>query len=149
MTFFRGEQGNVLFKHDSGDTLTVVTGVRSWSLTIDKESLEVTKMGDSFRDRVGGLISGSGTIEVFYEKTAAGDGKGDLVREILTTPATESTVAGAELYTFDVGSQAATSEKLVFNLLITSSEFSASVGELQVVTFNFETKGAIALTTVS
>ena len=149
MTFFRGEQGNVLFKHDSGDTLTVITAVRSWSLTIDKESLEVTKMGDSFRDRVGGLIGGSGTIEVFYEKTAAGNGKGDLVREILTTPATESTVASAELYTYDAGSQASGSEKLTFNLLITSSEFSASVGELQVVTFNFETKGAIALTTVS
>ena len=149
MAFYRGEQGNVLFKHDSGDTLTVITAVRSWSLTIDKESLEVTKMGDSFRDRVGGLIGGSGTIEVFYEKTAAGNGKGDLVREILTTPATESTVASAELYTYDAGSQASGSEKLVFNLLITSSEFSASVGELQVVTFNFETKGAIALTTVS
>ncbi len=149
MAFYRGEQGNVLFRHDSGDTLTVVTAVRSWSLTIDKESLEVTKMGDTFRDRVGGLIGGSGSIEVFYEKTAAGDGKGDLIREILTTPATESTVAGAELYTYDAGSQAATSEKLAFDLLITSSEFSASVGELQVVTFNFETKGAIALTTVS
>lgn len=149
MAFYRGEQGNVLFKHDSGDTLTVITAVRSWSLTIDKESLEVTKMGDSFRDRVGGLIGGSGTIEVFYEKTAAGNGKGDLVREILTTPATESTVASAELYTYDAGSQASGSEKLTFNLLITSSEFSASVGELQVVTFNFETKGAIALTTVS
>ena len=149
MAFYRGEQGNVLFKHDSADTLTAVTGVRSWSLTIDKESLEVTKMGDSFRDRVGGLIGGSGSIEVFYEKTAADAGKGDLIREILTTPATESTVASAELYTFDVGSQASTSEKLTFNLLITSSEFSASVGELQVVTFNFDTKGAIALTTVS
>tara|TARA_R110002020_G_scaffold210586_1_gene416668 strand:- start:291 stop:740 length:450 start_codon:yes stop_codon:yes gene_type:complete len=149
MTFFRGEQGSVLFKHDSGDTLTLVSAVRSWSLSIDKESLEVTKMGDSFRDRVGGLISGSGTIEAFYEKTAAGNGKGDLIREILTTPATESTVAGAELYTFDAGSQAATSEKLAFNLLITSTEFSASVGELQVVTFNFETKGSIALTTIS
>ena len=149
MAFYRGEQGNVLFKKDSGDTLTVVTAVRSWSLTIDKESLEVTKMGDTFRDRVGGLIGGSGSIEVFYEKTAAGDGKGDLIREILTTPATESTVASAELYTYDAGSQAATSEKLAFDVLITSAEFSASVGELQVVTFNFETKGAIALTTVS
>jgi predicted secreted protein len=148
MAFYRGEQGNVLFKHDSGDTLTVVAAVRTWSLTIDKESLEVTKMGDSFRDRVGGLIAGSGTIEVFYEKTAAGDGKGDLIREILTTPATESTVAGAELYTFDAGSQGSGSEKISFNILITSAEFSATVGELQVVTLGFETKGAVAIASV-
>nr|BAR24909.1 phage major tail protein 2 [uncultured Mediterranean phage uvMED]BAR24946.1 phage major tail protein 2 [uncultured Mediterranean phage uvMED]BAR39249.1 phage major tail protein 2 [uncultured Mediterranean phage uvMED] len=148
MAFYRGEQGNVLFKHDSGDTLTVVAAVRTWSLTIDKESLEVTKMGDSFRDRVGGLIAGSGTIEVFYEKTAAGDGKGDLIREILTTPATESTVAGAELYTFDAGSQGSGSEKISFNILITSAEFSATVGELQVVTLSFDTKGAVAIASV-
>lgn len=148
MTFYRGEQGNVLFRHDSGDTLTVVAAVRTWSLTIDKESLEVTKMGDSFRDRVGGLIAGSGTIEVFYEKTAAGDGKGDLIREILTTPATESTVAGAELYTFDAGSQGSGSEKITFNILITSAEFSATVGELQVVTLSFDTKGAVAIASV-
>ena len=149
MAFYRGEQGNVLFKHDSGDTLTVVTAVRTWSLSIDKESLEVTKMGDTFRDRVGGLISGSGTIEVFYEKTAAGDGKGDLLREILTTPATESTVASAELYTFDAGSQGSGSEKISFNILVTNTEFSATVGELQVVTLNFDTKGAISIASVS
>jgi len=149
MTFYRGEQGNVLFKQDSGDTLTVVTAVRSWSLTVDKESLEVTTLGQSFRDRVGGLIGGSGTIEVFYEKTAAGAGKGDLIREIFTTPATESTVASAELYTYDAGSQGSGSEKLGFNLLITTTDFSASVGELQVVTFNFETKGTITLASVA
>jgi hypothetical protein len=118
-------------------------------LTIDKESLEVTTLGQRFRDRVGGLIGGSGSIEVFYEKTAAGDGKGDLIREILTTPETESTAASAELYTYDADSQGSGSEKFAFDLLITSTEFSASVGELQVVTFNFETKGTITLTTVS
>ena len=149
MSLYRGEQGNVLFKHDAADTLTVVTAVREWSLTLDKESLEVTKMGDSFRDRIGGLIGGSGTIEVLYEKTAAGDGKGDLLREILATPATESTVASAELYTYDAGGQGSGSEKLTFDILITNQEFTATVGELQVVTLSFETKGTIALASVA
>ena len=148
MPFYRGEQGNVLFKHDSADTLTVVTAVQSWSLSIEKDSLDVTSLGNTFRDRVGGLIGGSGTIEVFYEKTAAGDGKGDLIREILTTAATESTVASAELYTYDAGGQGSGSEKITFDILITSAEFNATVGELQVVTLNFETKGAIAITSV-
>jgi|TARA_X000001388_G_C2232187_1_gene123651 hypothetical protein len=148
MAFYRGEQGNVLFKHDSADTLTVVTAVQSWSLSIEKDALDATVFGQSFRDPVGGLISGSGTIEVFYEKTAAGDGKGDLIREILTTPATESTVASAELYTYDAGSQGSGSEKITFNILITGSDFNATVGELQVVTLNFETKGTIAIASV-
>jgi hypothetical protein len=149
MAFYRGEQGNVLFKHDTADTLTVVTAVQSWSLSIEKDSLDVTTFGNYFRDRVGGLISGSGTIEVFYEKTAAGDGKGDLIREILTTPATESTTASAELYTYDAGSQGSGSEKITFDILITGADFSATVGELQVVTLNFDTKGTIAIASVA
>ena len=157
MTFYRGEQGNVLFRHNATDTetnpntdpLTVVSAVRSWSLSIEKESLDVTAHGDTFRDVVGGLISGSGSIELLYEATAAGDGKGDLLREIFTTPATESTVASAELYTYDAGSQGSGSAKLTFNILITNQEFTATVGELQVVTISFETKGTIALATVA
>lgn len=154
MPFHRGEQGNVLFRHNatagSTDPLTVVTAVRSWSLSIQKESLDVTAHGDFFRDVVGGPISGSGTIELLYEATAAGDGKGDLVREILTTPSTESTDASAELYTFDVdGQQGSTSKKITFDLLVTSTDFGATVGELQTVTIGFETKRAIALATVS
>tara|TARA_B100002051_G_C16738703_1_gene642910 strand:+ start:2809 stop:3258 length:450 start_codon:yes stop_codon:yes gene_type:complete len=149
MAFYRGEQGNVLFKHDSADTLTVVTAVQSWSLSIEKDALDATVFGNEFRNPVGGLISGSGTIEVFYEKTAAGDGKGDLIREILTTPATESTTASAELYTYDAGSQGSGSEKITFDILITSAEFNATVGELQVVTLGFETKGTIAIASVA
>ena len=149
MAFYRGEQGNVLFKHDSADTLTVVTAVQSWSLSIEKDALDATIFGNEFRNPVGGLISGSGTIEVFYEKTAAGDGKGDLIREILTTPATESTTASAELYTYDAGSQGSGSEKITFDILITSAEFNATVGELQVVTLGFETKGTIAIASVA
>ena len=150
MAFYRGEQGNVLFKHDAADTLTVVTAVQSWSLSIEKDSLDVTAHGDTFRDRVGGLIAGSGTIEVLYEKTAAGDGKGDLIREILTTPASEDTDASAELYTFDAdGSQGSTSEKITFDILITGAEFGATVGELQTVTLSFETKGTIAIASVA
>ena len=149
MAFYRGEQGNVLFKHDSADALTVVTAVQSWSLSIEKDSLDATVFGNEFRNPVGGLISGSGTIEVLYEKTAAGDGKGDLIREILTTPSTESTTASAELYTYDAGSQGSGSEKITFDILITNSEFSATVGELQVVTLNFETKGTIAIASVA
>mgnify|MGYP003115261120 FL=1 len=149
MAFYRGEQGNVLFKHDSADTLTVVTAVQSWSLSIEKDALDATVFGNEFRNPVGGLISGSGTIEVFYEKTAAGDGKGDLIREILTTPSTESTTASAELYTYDAGSQGSGSEKITFDILITSAEFNATVGELQVVTLSFETKGTIAIASVA
>lgn len=147
---FRGEQGNVLFDKNSDDTLTEVGAVRSWSLDIVRDSLDITKHGDDFRDVAGGLISGSGTIEMFYEGTAAGAGKGDLAREILATGTGLANTARAELYTFDVdGSQGATSKKITFNCLITNTSYGATVGEVQLVTIGFETKSTIAIETVS
>lgn len=152
MTFYRGEEGLVKFAHDAGDTLTVVTAVRSWSLSVEKEAIEITAHADTSRDFTGGLVSGSGTMELLYENTAAADGKGDLIREAITSSVAEgASIAKAELFTVNAGSSGATagSQKFEFNILITGSEFGATVGELQVVSVSFVTKGDISYTTVS
>ena len=151
MTFYRGEEGLVKFAHDAGDTLTVVTAVRSWSLSVEKEALEITAHADTSRDFTGGLVSGSGTMELLYENTAAAEGKGDLIREAITSSVTEGgSKAKAELFTVDAdGSGDSGSQKFFFDVLITGSEFGATVGELQVVSVSFVTKGDIAYTTVS
>ena len=151
MAFFRGEEGLVKFTHDADGTLTVVTGVRSWSLSVEKEALEITAHADTSRDFTGGLVSGSGTMELLYENTAAGEGKGDLIREAITSSVSEgSSIAKAELFTVDAdGSGGSGSQKFEFNILITGSEFGATVGELQVVSVSFVTKGDISYTTVS
>lgn len=152
MTFYRGEEGLVKFADASDGTLTVVTGVRSWSLSVEKEALEITAHADTSRDFTGGLVSGSGTMELLYEKTAAGDGKGALVREAITSSVTEgASIAKAELFTVNAGTNGTDtgSQKFEFNILITGSEFGATVGELQVVSVSFVTKGDISYTTVS
>ena len=71
MATLRGEQGAVQFETGSGSLATVV-GTRSWSLTITKETYETTDHGDTFRNFIGGLISGSGTIEIVYDPDATG-----------------------------------------------------------------------------
>ncbi len=73
MAFFRGEEGSVKFKNSSGTTETIVS-TTGWTLDTTKDSLDVTAHGATSRSFVGGLISGSGTIDFLY--TAADGNEG-------------------------------------------------------------------------
>ena len=135
MAFYRGQQGAVKFDKDAGSTaLSKIGSVRSWSLTVNKEELEVTEHGDTSRAYVGGLISGTGSCEVLYD--AASSDKGDLMVEALTP--TDPANANFELYLDETSSK-----KLSFAALVTSAEYSATVGELEVITVNFVANGTI------
>ena len=134
MAFFRGEEGSVSFEKDGG-TNAAITSTRSWSLTVNKELLEVTDHGDTSRAYVGGLISGEGTVEVLY--TASSDDEtNDFISDIFTTE--DSGNATFELFLDTSGTK-----KLSFAGIITSAEYSATVGELEVITCNFTVNGAI------
>lgn len=138
MAFFRGQQGTVFFDKDAaGVDLTEIAAVRSWSMTVEKESLDVTAQGDTYRANNGGLISGSGTIEILYDAPGAGD-KLDLLKEANT--ATDPANANVELYLDESGSK-----KITGAILVTSAEYSATVGEIEVVTISFVTNGSITL----
>lgn len=138
MAFYRGEQGTIKFDKDAGGVaLSEIASVRSWSMTIDKESLEVTDHGDTFRAYVGGLIGGSGTLEVLYDAPGAGD-KLDLIKEVVTTE--DPANAELELYLDESGGK-----KITFTALITNAEYAATVGELEVISINFTANGTITL----
>ena len=98
--------------------------------------LETTAIGDSYAGNVGSIISGSGSVEVIYTATAAETGA--FVDHINT--AQDQGTALFELYLFS------TTKKIVFDGVVTSADFSATVGELQVVTINFVTNGTITTT---
>lgn len=136
MAFFRGQQGTIKFDKDAaGGALSEIAAVRSWSLSVEKESLEVTDHGDTFRAYVGGLVSGSGSCEVLYDAPGAGD-KLDLFNEALTTE--DPANANFELYLNESGDK-----KMSFAALVTSAEYSATVGEIEVITVNFTANGTI------
>ena len=137
MAFYRGQQGTVFFDKDSSGGLSEIAAVRSWSMSVEKESLDVTSHGATYRANNGGLISGSGTIEVMYDAPGAGD-KLDLIKEVNT--ATDPANASVELYLDESGSK-----KITGDILVTSSEYSATVGEIEVITINFVTNGSISL----
>jgi len=137
MAFFRGEQGTVFFDKDSSGGMSEVAAVRSWSMTVEKDVLETTSQGATYKANVGGLIAGTGSMEVMYDAPGAGD-KLDLIKDINT--ATDEGNASVELYLDESGGK-----KIVGSIVITSTEYSATVGELEVVTVSFTMNGSITL----
>ena len=136
MAFYRGQQGTVKFDKDAaGNALGEVAAVRSWSLSVEKEQLEVTDHGDTFRAYVGGLVGGSGSVEILYDAPGSGD-KLDLINEVLTTE--DPANANFELYLDETGGK-----KISFAALITSAEYAATVGEIEVISVNFTCNGTI------
>ena len=136
MAFYRGQQGSVKFD-DAGSSAAAITSTRSWSMTVEKESLDTTALGDTYRANVGGLISGSGTCELMYTASSA-DETNVFIEHVNT--ANDAGAALFELYLDTTGTK-----KISFDGVITSAEYSATVGEIEVITVNFVTNGAITL----
>ena len=135
MATLRGEQGAVQFETGSGSLATVV-GTRSWSMTITKETYETTDHGDTFRNFIGGLISGSGTVELVYDPDATN--QPELIEDVVK--ANDAVDANFELFT--TGTSTGT-DSLKFAGIVTSMEISSTVGDLVIVTCNFVSSGAI------
>ena len=134
MAFYRGQQGSVKFD-DAGTTAATIVSTRSWSLSVEKESLDTTALGATYRANVGGLISGSGTVEVLYTATSSDETNAFIE---MVNSANDEGAALFELYL-------ESTKKITFDGVITSAEYGATVGELQVITINFVTNGAITL----
>ena len=137
MAFYRGQQGTVFFDKDSSGSITEIAAVRSWSMTVEKDVMETTAQGATYKANIGGLLAGSGSMEVMYDAPSAGD-KLDLLKDANT--ATDEGNAFVELYLDETGGK-----KITGSIVISSAEYGATVGELQVVTINFTTTGSITL----
>ena len=134
MAFFRGEEGSVKFKNGAGTTEAIVS-TTGWSLDTTKDTLDVTAHGATFRSFVGGLISGSGTVDFLY--TAAGSNETEnLVDDVLT--AEDPADAQFELFLDTSGSK-----KVSFSGIVTGTSLSATTGDIETVSVSFITSGAI------
>ena len=135
MAILRGEQGAVQFDA-AGSTNATIVGTRSWSLSVTKETLDVTDHGDTFRSFVGSLVSGSGTVELVYDPDATG--QAGFLEDVVTT----ADPADATFELFTTGTTTGT-DSVSFAGIITDMEITSTVGELVIVTCNFVTSGAI------
>ena len=135
MATLRGEQGAVQFDAAGSSNATIV-GTRSWSLTVTKETYETTDHGDTFRAFIGGLVSGSGTVELVYDPDATGQAA--FLEDVVTT----NDPADATFELFTTGTSSGT-DSVSFAGIITSMEITSTVGELVVVSCDFVTSGTI------
>ena len=136
MAFYKGEQGSVKFD-DGGSSPAAIASTTSWSLTIDRDALETSAMGDTAKGHIGGLPGGSGSIELLYTGTS-GDETNAFIEYV--NAASDAGGAAFELYTDTSGSK-----KITFDGVMTSTDYGAAVGETQKVTCSFVTNGAITL----
>jgi len=135
MAFYRAEQGSVKLD-EAGSAAAAILSTRAWNMTIEKEPMDTTALGDTYRGNIGGLISGSGTVEVLYTATS-GDETNTFIEDV--NRATDEGGALFELYLYS------TTKKITFDGVITSAEYTATVGEIDVITMSFVTNGAITL----
>jgi|TARA_R100000455_G_scaffold23462_1_gene12376 hypothetical protein len=135
MAVLRGEQGSVQFETGAGSLATVV-GTRSWTLNITKDTLDTTVHGNTFRQFVGSMVSGSGTVELVYDPDATG--QAGLIEDVVKT----NDAADASFELFTTGSSTGT-DSVAFGGIITSMDISSTVGDLVVATCNFITSGTI------
>ena len=135
MAILRGEEGSVEFETGSG-TLAVVVGTRSWSLSITKETLDVTDHGDTFRSYVGSLISGNGSIELVFNEGEAT--QKTFFDDVLKTA--DATDATFELFRTGNTNDA---DSFTFAGIITDAEITSTVGDLVIVSASFQTSGTI------
>ena len=134
MAFFRGEEGSVKFINGSGSP-AAIGPTTAWTLDTTKDTLDVTAHGDTFRSSVGGLISGSGTVDVLYT-AASGNETSNLFSDVLTTE--DPADAQFELFLDTSGSK-----KITFNGIVTGSSISSTVGDLTTFSISFITSGTI------
>ncbi len=135
MAVLRGEQGAVQFETGSGSLATVV-GTRSWTLNITKETLDTSVHGNTFRQFVGSMISGSGTVELVYDPDATG--QAGLIEDVVK----QNDGADASFELFTTGTSAGT-DSVAFGGIITSMDIASTAGDLVVATCNFITSGTI------
>ncbi len=131
----KGDVGKLMFEN-AGGTEANIGELRSWSLSVSKDSMETTAMGATSKTFIGGLISGEGSAELLYDASGNSDYQA-FIDDVFTTGD-----AGDALFELFPDSATA-SKKIGFAGLITGAEYGATLGEIQVVNISFITNGAI------
>jgi len=129
MANYQGNNGSVKIKSGS-DSLTAVADVRSWSVTVNRETVETTAMGDDFRKYLKGLGMFNGTMDIVYN-----DSENAVVATSMN-PDTDATVT-VEFY-----SDAADGTKFVGEVIVTAFTVNASFDGLTTASVTFQGTGS-------
>ena len=128
----KGDVGKIMFEN-AGGTEADISDLRAWSLSVSKDTMETTKMGDTSKSFIGGLISAEGSATLLYNPSGNSDYQA-FIDDVLVT-------GDALFELFPDSAQSA--KKIGFAGIITNAEYGATLGEIQEVNITFITNGAI------
>lgn len=131
----KGDVGKLMF-HNAAGTEADVSDLRAWNLSVSKDSMEVTKMGDTFKSFVGGLITGEGGATLLYNAAGNSDYQ-SFIDDVLTT----GDAGDALIELFPDSAQSA--KKISSSVIITNAEYAATLGEIEEIAITFITTGTI------
>ena len=131
----KGDVGKIMFE-SAGGTEADISDLRAWELSVTKDTQETTKMGDTSKSFVGGLISGEGSATLLYNASGNSDYQA-FIDDVLVTGD-----AGDALFELFPDS-AQSANKIGFAGIITNAVYGATLGEIQEVNITFITNGAI------
>ena len=131
----KGDVGKIMFE-SAGGTEADISDLRAWELSVTKDTQETTKMGDTSKSFVGGLISGEGSATLLYNASGNSDYQA-FIDDVLVTGD-----AGDALFELFPDS-AQSAKKIGFAGIITNAVYGATLGEIQEVNITFITNGAI------
>jgi len=133
MANYQGNNGSVKIK-SGADTLTAVADVRTWSVTVNRETVETTAMGDDYRKFLKGLQMWNGSMDIVYN-----DSETAIVATSMN-PDTDNTVT-VEFY-----NDAADGTKFVGDAIVTAFTVSASYDGLTTASVTFQGTGSPTVT---
>jgi hypothetical protein len=132
MAYFYGYQGSVKF-NVTGAAATSVVNVTEWSISVEKQIIDATQITDTYSKKLGGLISGSGSLTLIY--TAANNSFIEAIN-MTSDPGTAL---------FELFLSEADSKKISFNGVISKASYSATRDDVQTMSCDFVTNGTITM----
>lgn len=133
MANYQGNNGSVKIK-SGADSLTAVADVRTWSVTVNRETVENTAMGDDYRKYLKGLQMWNGSMDIVYN-----DSEASIVATSIN-PDTDNTVT-VEFY-----GDNADGTKFVGEVIVTAFTVNASYDGLMTASVTFQGTGAPTVT---
>jgi len=131
MANYQGTSGSVKLVSGTG-TAAAVADVRSWSVTLTRETVESTAMGDDYRKYLKGLQSWSGSMEIVYNDTSNAE-----LSEAMN-PDNDNAVV-VDFFFDEVG---AAGSKFTGTVIVTSFAVTNSYDGLATATVEFQGTGA-------
>lgn len=131
MANYQGTSGSVKLLSGSG-TAAAVADVRSWSVTVTRDTVESTAMGDDYRIFLKGLQTWTGSMEIVYND----DSNAEVSNAF--NPDTDEAIT-VEFYLDETG---AANTKFTGTVIVTSFSLTDTYDGLATATVEFQGTGA-------